>query len=53
MEFFYLLIKFRFSSCETTVDDPASDQPFKWKSYAAVYNGEIYNFLDLKKILKT
>lgn len=33
-------------------DDPASDQPFKWKSYAAVYNGEIYNFLDLKKNLE-
>ena len=33
--------------------DKRSNQPFVYKHYIMVFNGEIYNFLDLKKMLET
>lgn len=33
------------------VDDKKGKQPFKYKEYVMIYNGEIYNYKELKKML--
>tara|TARA_Y100001970_G_scaffold220381_1_gene270661 strand:+ start:21847 stop:23712 length:1866 start_codon:yes stop_codon:yes gene_type:complete len=43
-----------FSSRLSIIDlDNRSNQPFKYKELVLIYNGEIYNYLEIKNFLKT
>ena len=43
-----------FSSRLSIIDlDKRSNQPFKYKDLVLIYNGELYNYLEIKSFLKT